>query len=83
MVAKPKKGTATSKFVTGSRPCEVVAQSALTTVQIPLPLASVLADAKQGLPSAAFRLSELDTASLECPLQSRETAWVRAGLGGG
>ena len=38
-----------SKFVTGSRSCEVVAQSALTTVQLPLPLATVLFDAKQGL----------------------------------
>lgn len=37
------------KFVTGSRPCEVVVQPALATIQIPLPLASVLADAKQGL----------------------------------
>jgi transposase-like protein len=38
-----------SKLVTGSRPCEVAAQSALATIQIPLPLASVLMDAKQGL----------------------------------
>jgi transposase-like protein len=38
-----------SKLVTGSRPCEVAAQSTLATIQIPLPLASALMDAKQGL----------------------------------
>lgn len=38
-----------SKLVTGSRPCEVAAHSARATIQIPLPLAGVLRDAKQGL----------------------------------
>lgn len=38
-----------SKSVTGSGSCEVAAQGALATIQIPLPLASVLMDAKQGL----------------------------------
>ena len=38
-----------SKLVTGSRPCEVAAQSAFATIQIPLLLASVLVGAKQGL----------------------------------
>ena len=38
-----------SKCVTGSRPCEVAPQPAWATIQIPLPLASVLRDAKQGL----------------------------------
>jgi hypothetical protein len=38
-----------SKCVTGSNLCEVAAPSALATIQIPLPLASVLRDAKQGL----------------------------------
>jgi hypothetical protein len=38
-----------SKVVTGSSLCEVAAPPALATIQIPLPLASVLRDAKQGL----------------------------------
>jgi len=38
-----------SKLVTGSRPCEVAAQAAFATIQIPLPLASALVNAKQGL----------------------------------
>ena len=38
-----------SKLVTGSRLCEVAAQAAFVTIQIPLPLAGVLVGAKQDL----------------------------------
>ncbi len=39
-----------SKVAKRSRPCEVATQSVLETIQIPLPLASALVNAKQGLP---------------------------------